>query len=153
MAPKDTRRPYLAEELAYAVASVREGQSLSAVAAELGRDRSGLLRTLKSLGYPTAPERLDPVRRREETIQHIESLKLLSREEIKQRLLQLPREGSLRSCAATVEVWTQPRLGHLQTALPIPRHANLPMDDQTAYVPHLDQGSWAEFGRSDFSAP
>jgi len=55
-----TRRPYLAEELAYAVVCISQGQSLSAVAAELGRDRSGLLRTLKSLGYPTTPERLDP---------------------------------------------------------------------------------------------
>ena len=111
MAPGRIRRPYLPEELAYAVACVREGQSLSAVAAELGRDRSGLLRTLKSLGYPTAPERLDPARRRAETLQRIESLKPLSRDEIRQRLLQLRREvGSPRSGTAT-EVWTQPRLG------------------------------------------
>lgn len=112
MAPGGIRRPYLPEELAYAVACVREGQSLSAVAAELGRDRSGLLRTLKSLGYPTAPERLDPARRRAETLQRIESLKPLSRDEIRQRLLQLRREvGSPRSGTATLEVWTQPRLG------------------------------------------
>ena len=122
MAPGRIRRPYLPEELAYAVVCVREGQSLSAVAAELGRDRSGLLRTLKSLGYPTAPERLDPAHRREETLQRIESLKPLSRNEIKQRLLQLRREaGSPRSGTATLEVWTQPRLGSCSNSPADPR--------------------------------
>jgi hypothetical protein len=125
--PGRTRRTYLAEELAYAVVCIGDGQSLSAVAAELGRDRSGLLRTLRSLGYPTAPERLDPAQRREETLQRIESLKSLSRDEIKQRLLQLRREGaSLRSCAATVEVWTQPRLRS---------SSNSPADPQTRQSP------------------
>jgi hypothetical protein len=105
------RRPYLAEELAYAVVCIGDGQSLSAVAAELGRDRSGLLRTLKSLGYPTAPERLDPARRQADTLQRIESLKQLPGDEIRQRLLQLHREaGSLRSGTASVEAWTQPHL-------------------------------------------
>jgi len=81
------------------------------VAAELGRDRSGLLRTLKSLGYPTAPERPDPACRRADTLQRIESLKPLSHDEIKQRILQLRREaGSPRTGISTVEVWIQPRL-------------------------------------------
>ncbi len=110
MDPGRARRPYLAEELAYAVVCIGQGQSLSAVATELGRDRSGLLRTLKSLGYPTAPEKLDPARRRAETLQRIDSLKPLSRDEIKQRILLLRREAGLRSGAATAEVWTQPRL-------------------------------------------
>ena len=110
MDPGRARRLYLAEELAYAVVCIGHGQSLSAVATELGRDRSGLLRTLKSLGYPTAPEKLDPARRRAETLQRIDSLKPLSRDEIKQRILLLRREAGLRSGAATAEVWTQPRL-------------------------------------------
>jgi hypothetical protein len=111
VAPGRIRRPYLPEELAFAVVCVSQGQSLSAVAAELGRDRSGLLRTLKSLGYPTAPERLDPARRRADTLQRIESLKPLSRDEIKQRILQLRLEaGTRKTGTATIEVWTQPRL-------------------------------------------
>jgi transposase-like protein len=111
VAPGRVRRPYLPEELAFAVVCVSQGQSLSAVAAELGRDRSGLLRTLKSLGYPTAPERPDPACRRADTLQRIESLKPLSHDEIKQRILQLRREGgSPRTGISTVEVWIQPRL-------------------------------------------
>jgi len=108
--PGRARRPYLAEERAYAVVCIGQGQSLSAVATELGRDRSGLLRTLKSLGYPTAPERLDPARRRAETLKRIDSLKPLSPDEIKQRILLLRREAGLRSATATAETWTQPRL-------------------------------------------
>ena len=87
-----TRRPYLPEELAYAVVSVDQGRSLSAVAAELGRDRSGLLRVLKALGYPTAPERLDPTCRRAEVAERVASLRSFSRDEIRQRILQLRRE-------------------------------------------------------------
>jgi hypothetical protein len=108
--PGRARRPYLPEELAYAVVCIGQGQSLSAVATELGRDRCGLLRTLKSLGYPTAPERLDPARRRAETLQRIDSLKPLSRDEIKQRILLLRREAGLRSGTSTADAWTQPRL-------------------------------------------
>jgi hypothetical protein len=108
--PGRARRPYLAEELAYAVVCISQGQSLSAVASELGRDRSGLLRTLKSLGFPTAPERLDPARRRAATLQRIDSLKSLSTDEIKQRILLLRREAGLRSGTATAEARTQPRL-------------------------------------------
>jgi hypothetical protein len=108
--PGRARRPYLAEELAYAVVCISQGQSLSAVASELGRDRSGLLRTLKSLGFPTAPERLDPARRRAATLQRIDSLKPLSPDEIKQRILLLRREAGLRSGTATAEARTQPRL-------------------------------------------
>jgi hypothetical protein len=108
--PGRARHPYLAEELAYAVVCISQGQSLSAVAAELGRDRSGLLRTLKSLGYPTAPERLDPARRRAATLQRIDSLKPLSPDEIKHRILLLRREAGLRSGTATAEARTQPRL-------------------------------------------
>jgi hypothetical protein len=88
-----TRHPYLPEELAYAVRSVEQGQSLSAVAAELGRDRSGLLRVLKAMGYPTRPERLDPARRRAEVAGRIAFLSSLSRDEIRQRILQLRREA------------------------------------------------------------
>ena len=93
MAPVRTRRPYLPEELAYDVVCLEEGRSLSSVAAELGRDRSGLLRELKALGYPTAPERLDPARRRAQTLGRIESLKPLSRDEIGQRILKLRSQG------------------------------------------------------------
>jgi hypothetical protein len=111
VAPGRIRRPYLPEELAFAVVCVSQDQSLSAVAAELGRDRSGLLRTLKCLGYPTAPERPDPARRRADTLQRIESLKPLSHDEIKQRILQVRREaGSPGTGISTVEVWIQPRL-------------------------------------------
>lgn len=93
MNPVRTRRPYLPEELAYAVLAVGQGQSLSAVAAELGRDRSGLLRVLKSLGYPTHPERVDPARRRAEVGRRIESLQSLSRDEIRERILRLRRKA------------------------------------------------------------
>lgn len=42
-------------EIAIAVIALEEGYSLSWVAAYLERDRSGLFRVLKSLGYPTRP--------------------------------------------------------------------------------------------------
>jgi hypothetical protein len=102
------------------------------VAAELGRDRSGLLRTLKSLGYPTAPERPDPACRRADTLQRIESLKPLSHDEIKQRILQLRRRRAARERASRPSrSGFSLALHHVQTSLPTPGHANLPIDDQT----------------------
>jgi hypothetical protein len=85
---------------------IAAGQSLTAVANELDRDRSGLLRTLKSLGYPTAPERLIPAQRRAETLARIESLRPLSREEIKGRILHLRRAAP----PTAADHWTQPHL-------------------------------------------
>jgi hypothetical protein len=107
-------RAYLPEEIAYAVMCIAAGQSLTAVANELDRDRSGLLRTLKSLGYPTAPQRLTPAQRRAETLARIDFLRPLSREEIKDRILRLrrapPRPPPSGSPPPPPERWTQPHL-------------------------------------------
>ncbi|MCA1846609.1 MAG: hypothetical protein LC792_26120 [Actinobacteria bacterium] len=83
---------YLPEEIAMAVIALEEGQSLSTVAAYLGRDRSGLFRALKALGYPTRPPMLDPARRREAVEDAIASIDVLSRREIREQLLELRRQ-------------------------------------------------------------
>jgi hypothetical protein len=44
------------------------------------------------MGYPTRPEPLDPLQRRAEVAQQLASLKSLSRDEIKARILQLRRQ-------------------------------------------------------------
>jgi hypothetical protein len=85
-------RDYLPEEIAYVVMRLEQGVPLSGAATELGRDRCGLFRVLKAMGYPTRPEPLDPLRRRAEVAQQLASLKSLSRDEIKARILQLRRQ-------------------------------------------------------------
>jgi hypothetical protein len=79
-------------EIAIAVIALEEGQSLSSVAAYLGRDRAGLFRALRSLGYPTRPPRLDPARQREAVEDAIASIDALSRSEIREQLLELRRQ-------------------------------------------------------------
>lgn len=69
--------------------ALEQGRSLSSTAAELGRDRVGLLRHLRLLGYPTKPQRLDPARRRDDVEESIASMRALSRNEIRERILQL----------------------------------------------------------------
>ncbi len=83
---------YLPAEIAVAVMALRQGRSLSSVAAELGRDRAGLFRALRSLGFPTKPPRLDPARRREEVEEAIAFLGPLTRSEIREQLLELRRQ-------------------------------------------------------------
>ena len=84
--------PYLPEEIALVVYALGQGRSLSSVAAELGRDRSGLLRHLKALGYPTKPGRPDPAQRRVMVEQALAFMGPLTRSEIKQQILELRRQ-------------------------------------------------------------
>jgi hypothetical protein len=82
---------YLPEELALVVQALGQGCSLSSVAAELGRDRSGLCRHLKTLGFPTKPQQLDAAQRRVLVEQAMAFMGPLTRDEIKQQILELRR--------------------------------------------------------------
>ena len=82
-------------EIAIAVIALEEGYPLGWVAAYLERDRSGLFRALKSLGYPTRPPRLDPAGRREAVEDAIASIDLPSRIELRLQLLELRPRGPL----------------------------------------------------------
>ncbi len=93
-------RCYLPDEIAYAVLRLEQGLSLAQAAVELGRDRSGLLRMLKALGYPTKPERLNPEEAKSRVEERIADMKTLSPQEIKERILQLRRQGASSSTAA-----------------------------------------------------
>ena len=78
-------------EIAIAVIALEEGQSLSRVAAYLGRDRSGLSRALRSLGYPTRPPRPDPARLREAVEDAIASIDVVSRYELRAQIRECRR--------------------------------------------------------------
>ncbi|MGH2733774.1 MAG: hypothetical protein ACRDJG_12725 [Actinomycetota bacterium] len=91
---------YKPEEIALAVLALQEGHSLSQVSAELGRDRSGLLRVLKDLGYPTRPTRLSRQQRKRVVEQRIAAMRGISREEIKERILQLRHQTASSPTAA-----------------------------------------------------
>jgi len=82
---------YDPDELAVAVVALEDGQSLSAVAVWLGRDRSGLFRALKALGYPTRPPRPDPVDRRRAVEDAIARIDLASRSELALQIRELRR--------------------------------------------------------------
>ncbi len=91
---------YTPDEIAYAVLRLSQGLSLAQAAAELGRDRSGLLRMLKVLGYPTKPERLNPEEAKSRVEERIADMKTLSPQEIKERILQLRRQSASSSTTA-----------------------------------------------------
>ena len=80
-------------EIAIAVIALEEGQSLSCVAAYLGRDRSGLFRALRLLGYPTRPPRRDPTRLREAVEDAIASIDVPSRYELRAQIRELRPES------------------------------------------------------------
>lgn len=82
---------YDPDEIAIAVIALEEGHSLSSVATYLGRDRSGLHRALRKLGYPTRPVRPDPARQREAVEEAIASIDVWSRNEVNLDLQQLRR--------------------------------------------------------------
>ena len=83
--------PYSAEELAYVVLCLTDSshpRRLGDIAAELGRDRSGLHGKLKSLGLPTAPlAELVPQVRKEDVEAKVDEFRTLSRDEVKARIL------------------------------------------------------------------
>lgn len=83
--------PVTAEELAYVVLCLTDPERprrLGDIAAELGRDRSGLHRKLKSLGLPTAPpDGVNPPVRKEDVEAKVGEFRTLSRDEVKARIL------------------------------------------------------------------
>jgi hypothetical protein len=83
--------PITADELAYVVLCLtdeKHPRRLGDIAAELGRDRSGLHRKLKSLGLPTAPPAgVNPPVRKEDVEAKVEEFRALSRDEVKARIL------------------------------------------------------------------
>lgn len=88
---RDGASPYTADELAYAVLCLTDPthpRRLGDIAAELGRDRSGLHAKLKGLGLPTAPPaELIPQVRREDVEAKVDEFRALSRDEVKARIL------------------------------------------------------------------
>lgn len=86
---------YDPSEIAVAVIALEEGHTLSWVADFLDRDRSGLFRALKSLGYPTRPRRLDPAAMREAVEDEIASIDIVSRHELRLQFLDLRPRGPL----------------------------------------------------------
>jgi hypothetical protein len=83
--------PVTADELAYVVLCLTDEKSprrLGDIADELGRDRSGLHRKLKSLGLPTAPPAgvVSPVRKEDVEVK-MDEFRTLSRDEVKARIL------------------------------------------------------------------
>lgn len=88
---RDGSPPYSADELAYAVLCLTDPERprrLGDIAAELGRDRSGLHSKLKSLGLPTAPPaELVPQVRKEDVEAKVDEFRALSRDEVKARIL------------------------------------------------------------------
>jgi hypothetical protein len=82
---------YSAEELAYVVLCLTDPEKprrLGDIAAELGRDRSGLHSKLKSLGLPTAPPaELVPQVRKRDVEAKVDEFRTLSRDEVKARIL------------------------------------------------------------------
>ena len=82
---------YDPDEIAIAVIALEEGHSLSVVATYLHRDRSGLHRALRKLGYPTRPARPDPGRQREAVEEAIASIDVWSRHEVNLDLQQVRR--------------------------------------------------------------
>jgi len=84
-------RNYCADEIAIAVIALEEGHPLSVVAAYLRRDRSGLHRALRRLGYPTRPARQDAARQRQEVEEAIASIDVWSRNEVNLDLKQVRR--------------------------------------------------------------
>jgi len=82
---------YDPDEIAIAVIALEEGHSLSVVATYLRRDRSGLHRALRKLGYPTRPTRPDPARQREAVEEAIASIDVWSRNEVNLDLQQVRR--------------------------------------------------------------
>lgn len=85
------RPHYLPDEIALAVLRLEQGTSLTQVALELKRDRTGLLRALRALGYPTRAARLSREERKNEVEERMTTMRALSRDEIKQRILELQR--------------------------------------------------------------
>lgn len=83
--------PVTAEELAYVVLCLTDPERprrLGDIAAELGRDRSGLHHKLKALGLPTAPPvGVVPPVRKEDVEAKVEEFRTLSRDEVKARIL------------------------------------------------------------------
>lgn len=82
------------QEIAFAVLALEQGRSLSWVAAELHRDRVGLMRALRSLGFPTTPTQHAPAPPGEEINRRTESLGSLPPGEAHARILpfrRLPR--------------------------------------------------------------
>jgi hypothetical protein len=83
--------PVSVEELAYVVLCLTDPdrpRRLGDIADEIGRDRSGLHRKLKTLGLPTAPPaRVLPVVRKETVEAKVDEFRALSRDEVKARIL------------------------------------------------------------------
>lgn len=95
MAKKKTGTPnYDPGEIAIAVIALEEGHTLRCVAAYLGQDRSGLLKALKSLGYPTRPPA--PTCLREAVEDAIASIDVVSRYELRAQIRELRPEGRTR---------------------------------------------------------
>lgn len=84
--------PVTADELAYVVLCLTDEKNprcLGDIADEIGRDRSGLHRKLKSLGLPTAPPAgVSPPVRKEDVEAKVDEFRTLSRDEVKARILQ-----------------------------------------------------------------
>jgi len=75
-----------AEELAYVVLELEAGRILGDVAAEMGRDRTGLWRKLNRLGLPTTPP-VGPTVKRTDVDAVLTQMRGLSREQVKARVL------------------------------------------------------------------
>ena len=82
---------YDPDEIAIAVIALEGGHSLSSVATYLRRDRSGLHRALRRLGYPTRPVTPDPQAQREAVEDAIASIDVWSRIEVNNDLQQVRR--------------------------------------------------------------
>jgi hypothetical protein len=70
---------------------MEEGHSLRCVAAYLGRDRGGLFKALKSLGYPTRPPASTCLREAVEDA--IASIDVISRYELRAQIRELRPEA------------------------------------------------------------
>ncbi|HEU5001683.1 MAG TPA: helix-turn-helix domain-containing protein [Actinomycetota bacterium] len=80
---------YDPNEIAIAVIALEDGYSLSYIAAYLRRDRSGLHRALRRLGYPTRPVKPDPQAQREAVEEAIASIDVWTRIELRADLTQV----------------------------------------------------------------